>query len=243
MKIELLLTPAPLAGIELGGKTVVVIDVLRSSTTICAALNAGAKAVFPVSGVGQAVELRNNLGADAALLAGEQKGIRIENFEFGNSPSEFTPELVEGKLVIMVTTNGTAPFTLCASAESVFSCGFVNITLVASQVAKLKSDLVIVCAGHEKAYSLEDTLCAGMLAYELQALAEFSVQFGDAASLAVLLYHDRKDKIGEAVRESEHGRYLSSIGLGVDIETAVAVDSLPLLPVLRDGRLLLEEEA
>lgn len=243
MNIELLLTPAPLAASALGGKTVVVIDVLRSSTTICAALKAGAKAVFPVSGIDQAVELRNNLGADAALLAGEQKGIRIENFEFGNSPSEFTTELIGGKLIIMVTTNGTAPFSFCASAESVISCGFVNITVVASQIAKLKSDLIIVCAGHEKAYSLEDTLCAGMLAYQLQARAELSVQFTDAASLAVLLYHDRNDDIVEAVRESQHGRYLSSIGLGADIETAVAVDSLSLLPVLRDGRLLLEKEA
>ena len=243
MKIELLLTPAPLVAAELGGKTVVVIDVLRSSTTICAILKAEAKGIIPVSGAGQAVELRNNLGADTVLLAGEQKGLRIDNFEFGNSPGEFTPELIRGKLVIMVTTNGTAPFSACGSADSVICCGFVNIAVVASRIAKLNQDLIIVCAGHEGAYSLEDTLCAGMLIRTLAARAELSAQCNDAASLAVLLYSTCSEGIGEAVRESEHGRYLCSIGLGSDIEKAVAVDSMPLLPVLRDGRLLLEEKA
>jgi len=242
MKIELLLTPAPLAKTELAGKTVVIIDVLRSSTTICAVLNAQAKAVIPVSEAGEAVKLRNSLGAESAVLAGEKKGVRIENFEFGNSPSEFTLESVRGKLVIMVTTNGTAPFSVCAVADAVFGCGFVNISAVVRQIITLKSDLVIVCAGHEGAYSLEDTLCAGFLARRLQSCAEISTDCNDAALLALLLYIEHNNNMSIAVKKSEHARDLSSIGLGHDIETAMAVDSLPVLPVLRDGRLLLEDK-
>ena len=128
MKLDLLLTPFPLEQIDLNNKTVVVLDILRASTTICAALQAGAKGVFPVSEPGEAGALWSRLGPDSAVLAGERGGVKIENFQYGNSPAEFTTELVAGKNVILCTTNGTGIFNRAVRADRVACGAFVNVS-------------------------------------------------------------------------------------------------------------------
>jgi 2-phosphosulfolactate phosphatase len=238
VNVQLLLTPHTLDHVGLEGKTVVVIDVLRSSTTICASLLAGARSVIPVTEPGEAGELRVKLGADASVLAGERKGVKIENFQFGNSPTEFTPETVAGKNVILCTTNGTRVFGLTAGAASVFCGALVNVTEVAEAVAGLQQDVVVVCSGREGGFSIEDTLCGGLLIDRLAVKHRQSVILNDAAALARLLYRERKDSLQEAIAQGEHGLYLESIGLAGDVELCSRVDSIPVVPVLKDGRLV-----
>lgn len=240
MHVDLYLNPLPVDKTILGQKTVVVIDVLRATTTICAALHAKARGVVPTSGPGEAGELWTRLGQDVALLAGERNGVRIDNFTLGNSPLEFTESTVSGKIIILTTTNGTPAFVQLANARELFAASLVNISALAARVAEAENDLVIVCSGREGSFSIEDTLCGGMLIHQLATVHKVPLSTNDAGSLALLLFRSNKSAIRESIRQGEHGRFLISLGFESDIDVASDVDSLPVVPVYRDGRLVLE---
>ncbi len=242
MNIELYLTPFPLERARLAGKTVVAIDVLRSSTSTCAALLAGARGVIPTAGPGEAAELRAKIGGDMAVLAGERDGVKIDNFQLGNSPSEFTAEAVAGKYVIMTTTNGTAVYSKAQDAGVVICGSLVNISLVADKVMQEDRDVVIVCSGHEGGFSVEDTLCAGMLIDKLNGRLVQTVALNDAGSLAHLLYLNYRSSLTQAIEEGEHGRRLAALDFAEDVKTATDADSMNVLPVLVDGRLVVVEQ-
>lgn len=241
MNVKLYLTPAPFPEAGLGNRTAVVIDVLRCTTSVCAALKAGARGVIPVLGPGEAVEMWNKVGQDMAVLAGERAGVRIENFELGNSPFEFTEKSVGDRLVIMTTTNGTAAFLEARKAALILSCALVNVSIVAERVASESRDTAIVCAGREGGFSIEDTLCGGMLIDLLKTRHGLNVELNDAGSLALLLYRSSKTSIKQSIAQGEHGRFLAKIGFADDVAAAADVDSIPVLPALRDGRLTLDE--
>lgn len=241
MRLDLLLTPFPLDQVDLEGKTAVVIDILRASTSICTALQAGAKGVFPMSEPGEAGALWSRLGPDSTVLAGERKGVKIENFQFGNSPAEFTSETVAGKNVILCTTNGTGIFNRTARAARVVAGALVNISALARQVAAWQNDVVVVCAGREGGFSVEDTLCGGMLIDRLNQIEASSVELNDAGTLAKLLYAEMGASPRDTVANGEHGRFLASIGMAGDIDLCTAVDSVPIVPVLDDGCLVTAE--
>jgi 2-phosphosulfolactate phosphatase len=240
MRVDLYLTPVPFAKAALENKTVAVIDVLRSSTSICAALMNGAKGVIPTEGPGEAGEMWSKVGSEMAVLAGERHGVKIDNFQLGNSPTEFSSENIGGKFVIMTTTNGTSIFGKTHNAVPVISAGLVNISRVAHRVAREGKDLVIVCSGREGHFSIEDTLCGGMLIHLLIENHHLDIEANDAASLALLLYQTNRSRLRETIEQGEHGRFLDSIGFGGDLAIAALPDSMPVLPVLKDGRLILE---
>jgi 2-phosphosulfolactate phosphatase len=241
MQIDLYLTPVQLGRAASEDRTVVVIDVLRATTSICAALMAGARGVIPVDEPGEAGDIWSKVGSDNAVLAGERNGVKIENFELGNSPAEFTAEAVGGKIVILTTTNGTQAFARASQAKSVVSCALVNVSTVAARLAADNNDLVIVCSGREGNFSIEDTLCGGMLLHLLSAVHKRDLILNDAASLAILLYRSNKTAIKQTIRQGEHGRFLESLGFERDIELSSEIDSIPVLPVLRDGRLVRDD--
>lgn len=241
MRIDLLLTPLPLDRAGLEDKAVVVIDVLRSTTSICAMLQGGARGVIPTAGPGQAVDMWGKLGSDMAVLAGERNGVKVENFAFGNSPAEFTDLTVRGKYVVTTTTNGTPVFGQAAGAAVVLTGALVNMSALARRVAGENRDTVIVCSGREGGFSIEDTLCGGMLIDRLKQEAGGPVVLNDAASLALLLFETNRASIRESIETGEHARFLKSIGFGGDVELATRVDSMPVVPVLRDGRLVLDQ--
>ncbi|MDH4155703.1 MAG: 2-phosphosulfolactate phosphatase [candidate division Zixibacteria bacterium] len=242
MKIELYLTPVPLLKADLNNKAVVVIDVLRSSTSVCAALWAGARGVIPTDGPGEAGEMWAKLGGDMAILAGERHGVKIDNFQLGNSPAEFTRQAVGGKFVVMTTTNGTAVYIRTRNASPVICGGLVNISKTAERLSRDVDDVAIACTGNEGSFSIEDTVCGGMLIHTLATRYDRKLDLNDAASLALLLYRSNKSAVKRTIEQGEHGRYLASIGFAGDVEIAANVDSMPVLPVLRDGRLVKESE-
>lgn len=242
MKIDLFLTNISFNMTDLESKVVVVIDVLRSSTSICAALKAQAKGVIPVAGPGEAGDLWTKLGGDNTILAGERGGVKIENFQLGNSPFEFNFETVGNKFIIMTTTNGTEPFVKAAKASVVLSCGLVNVSEVSQKINELDLDVIIVCSGREGQFSIEDTLCGGLIENLLIKEFKKDLELNDAGNLALLLYNDNKNMIRQTIEDGEHGRYLQSIGFAEDIKLACEVNSIPVLPVLKDGRLVLPEK-
>ena len=241
MHVDLFLTPLPFTKAVLDGRTVVVIDVLRACTSICAALLAGARGVIPTDGPGEAGDMRLKIGADMTVVAGERDGVKLESFNFGNSPSEFTRESVGGKYVVMTTTNGTAILSRSFKSDPVFAAGLVNVSKVAERVARVNRDVVVVCSGQDGGFSIEDTICGGMLIHLLSTAHQKQVTVNDAGSLALLLYRTNKTAIKQTLEQGEHGRFLTSLGFGRDVETAADVDSMPVVPILRDGRLVLDE--
>ncbi len=241
MRAELYLIPNPVNEERLAGKTLVLIDVLRASTTICKALSVGAKAVIPVERPGEAAELRANIGIEDTILAGERKGIKIENFDLGNSPQEYSEDSVRDKTIILTTSNGTQTYSRASHSSLILTGAIVNISAVADRAAEVDKDLAIICAGDEGDFSIEDTLCGGMLLDVLINRKNLNPKLNDAASLALLLYRSNKENLGDAVANGEHGRYLTEIGFGDDVRLAAEADSIPVLPILKDRRILREE--
>lgn len=241
MHVDLFLVPGPVNEERLNGKTLVLVDVLRASTTVCRSLTSGAKAVIPVERLDEAAELRAKLGPQDTILGGERRGIKIDNFDLGNSPFEYTEERVGSKTVILTTSNGTRGYTKANPTNLIITCGLVNVSRVARKVAETGKDLAILCAGEEGDFSIEDTLCGGMLIHKLKEVEKIELKLNDAASLALLLYRSNSDTLKQTIANGEHGRYLAEIGFASDVEAASDVDSIPVLPILKDRRIVLEE--
>ncbi len=241
MHADLFMVPGPVKEKGLAGKTLVMIDVLRASTTICYALNAGAKSIIPVSEPGEATEMRAKIGVENSLICGERDGIKIEDFDLGNSPLEYTRETVGDKNIVLTTSNGTRTYGKAKNSGVIITGAIVNISAVASRVAKEQNDLAILCAGHMEHFSIEDTICGGMLIHKLLTDEKLTLELNDAASLALLLYRSNSRALKETIAQGEHGRYLGKIGFGEDVALAADADSIPVLPILKDSRIKLEE--
>jgi 2-phosphosulfolactate phosphatase len=219
-------------GQVLQDQTAVVIDVLRATSTIVAALAAGAEAIYPVVSIEDAMKLATSLGRKDALLAGERRGHPVEGFDLGNSPSEFTPESVGGKRVVMSTTNGTAALVAAAGADRVLVCSFVNVSAVAEAVAGVER-LALVCAGREGRYSLDDALCAGILLLRLTAKLGAALELEDGGRTALALatlYAPHPDFL----LTTSSGAALAEIGLGEDVRWCAREDVFDLVPELSD---------
>ncbi|MFI5263451.1 MAG: 2-phosphosulfolactate phosphatase [Candidatus Kapaibacterium sp.] len=238
MKVRVYFSPNTLDEIDLRDKTIVVIDVLRASTTITYAMNAGAREVIPVSSVDQAMKIVGNLFSTSTILCGERGGKRIEGFKLGNSPAEYTKEAVEGKALILTTTNGAVALTKAKYARHCFVGSFVNLSAVVRTLIELpdleETGLVIICSGREDDFSLEDAVCAGMILTKLSEKIP-GIELTDSARTVLSDYQSYGDDIYHTLSISDHGKYLSTIGFADDIVTASKIDSVPIVPVLEQS--------
>lgn len=242
MRIDLFFLPGMAGEIHIAEKTLVLIDVLRASTSICQALHAGAAAVIPIEESGEAAQLREQLGHKNALLAGERKGLKIDGFNLGNSPFEFTTETVKDKIIVMTTTNGTRLHARAAKSPLAITSAFVNISAVADRVASEGRDLMILCAGTNGDFSPEDTLCGGMLIDLLGKRFGTIPEGNDAAGLAQLFYDHNRNRLADAVATGGHGRWLIEHGFGEDVAFATKTDTIPVVPILNDHRIIREKK-
>lgn len=236
--VEVLPGPGLLADHPLDGRFCVVIDVLRACTTIAFALEAGARGVIPVATVEAAMRLGQSLGRDDTLLAGEVRSLRVEGFDLGNSPGEFRPEIVSGKTVVLCTTNGARSLASLVSARDCAAAAFVNLGACARRVAAAEH-VTIVCAGSGASLSLEDFACAGGLVEAIAAEAG-GVVGDDGARTARDIWSRHGADLAGFLRETDHGRALEQLGFGADVAIAAQLDALASVPMLRDGRLVVE---
>ena len=163
--IEVAFSPLTLGPAEVAGRTVFVIDVLRATTTICAALANGAKSVIPAATGEDAVRLAQSIGGDV-LLAGERGCVRMPGFALGNSPLEMTREAVAGRPIVHSTTNGTGALLAVEHGAVVYAAAAVNLTPAAERLREANASeqpVLVVCAGREGRFSLVDAYCAGRL--------------------------------------------------------------------------------
>jgi 2-phosphosulfolactate phosphatase len=238
MKIELYVIPQEITEDKLKERTVVVIDVLRASTTMCRALASGAKEIIPMDSPAAAIELAASISSDMVMLCGEREGVIIEGFDLGNSPLEYTPDRVEGRTLIFSSTNGSRTIVRSRSAADSIVAGFVNIQTILDYLPEMLDNLVILCAGKWLQFAMEDSVCGGLLIDRLLERYE-DVQLNDGANTARILYHHFEDSILDMVKSSSHGRYLDSIGMGKDLPVCAALNSIPVLPRFIDGKVCL----
>jgi len=217
---------------------IIVVDVLRCSSSIVSAFANGVKAVIPTVTLKEAFALRKQ-HADY-LLAGERRGRKPRGFDFGNSPLEFAQEAVEGRTILMTTTSGTRALVRCRGAEHVLVGAFLNAEAVAKKAAEIaQSDGVnvsFVLAGEKGLFSFEDFLCAGAIASGSR-VGEFD--FSDEALAAVSAFECAKHALCESVRKSLHARHLAELGLERDVEFSCILNRFDLVPVYGDGKITL----
>jgi 2-phosphosulfolactate phosphatase len=236
MRIISLFTPGEIDESAVKGKTVALIDVLRACTTAAYAMAGGCDRIIPVATVEAATNLAASLDKKVTLLCGEREGQRIDGFDLGNSPLEYTSDVVKRKTIILATTNGTRTISMSQGAKEILVASFVNMCSVVDYVAGLDEDLLtVVCAGQDDRFALEDAVCAGMLIERLCEGGEMDLN--DGARAARLLYRQNEQSIPSLLRDCEHGKHLESLGFAKDLEACGRVDSLKILPIVREGRI------
>ena len=216
-------------------KNVVVVDVLRTSTTMITGLANGAKEIIPTESVAAAGMIgRNSEGQ--SILCGERNARIIEGFNLGNSVKDYAEENVKGKILVFSSTNGTPSIMKSKFARTCVILSFTNMTRVVDYLLNLGEDFTMVCAGKNSEFSLEDTVCAGMLVTLLTAKdPEQRHDLTDSALGAAKLYSLYKKDLLKMLYESEHGKYLVSLGFEDDLTECAKVDVHSLLPVFRNG--------
>lgn len=215
---------------DLIGKTAVVIDVLRATSTIITAIHQGCSGVVPVETVYQAKERKKG----DELLGGERNGRQIPGFDLGNSPFEYMTEQVRDKTVIMTTTNGTRAIQKSAKASSVIAAGMINARSAARSALSLKRDIVIVCAGTKDKFSLEDGLCAGLVIAEIERLSGERAECDDFGMAMRLAYLHAEDRLEDEVKSCRNGKRLARIGLGEEVEYCAQRNITDVVPILQD---------
>lgn len=220
---------------RLSGRTVVVIDVLRATSAIVHAMWHGAVEIIPVATVEEAFQMIKNFPQGTTLLGGERETRRIEGFDLGNSPKEYTAEKVKGKRLILTTTNGTKAFHMVSSGEDIIVGSFFNIGAVSEKCLATGTDLFIFPSGDEGNFSLEDTVCGGMLIDLLIKKGGNSVHLTDASYAAFILYQRFEANLLGAFHLSRHGKELFDVGAGEDLLYCTQTDIIPIVPIFRDG--------
>jgi len=231
MKIELYPDVSSVNEENLKDKIVVVIDVLRATSVITTALYNGCLEVIPVLEINEALALRNN----NTILGGERRGLKIEGFDFSNSPLEYTKDKIEGKRLVFTTTNGTRAIIKSRYSDKIFIGSMLNAKFLAEYIVKFGKDISIVCAGTNGIFSMDDFLCAGKIVYEINKVKE--VDMTDFSALAYLTYIKNKDNILEYLRYASHYRYMLAIGLEQDIKYCFQEDILDTIPIYKDGKI------
>lgn len=227
---------------ELAGSTVIVIDLLRATTTICSALAAGASEVIPFREIEETLAAAQKVGRDKVILGGERGGTRIDGFDLGNSPAEFTREAVGGRPVYITTTNGTWALHHARLARRVLVGAIVNLSAIVESV-KDEPRVDILCAGTGGEETLEDILCAGAMVERLTSLGGKDYKLNDAAAAAArewrmlvgkadLTGHSLTEQLALKLRETLGGRNLIEVGNDGDLPDCAAIDRLSIVPEL-----------
>lgn len=240
MRIDVLFGALPLPAADVANRVVAVVDVLRASSTIAVALAHGARNIIPFESTEEVILRSKSFERREVLLAGERRMHAISGFDFGNSPSEFTREAVEGKTVLFSTTNGTGALVAVQGARDVVVASYVNFTAV---LALLRSalrggtDVAVVCAGRDRQFSLEDAACAGRYVRHAMRRMSGEVLLNDAARAALHLERGYGDDLARLFADSAHGRALADAGFADDLTLCGTLDAYPVIPVYHDRQI------
>ena len=232
-RLEVCLSPAIYDKHADDANLVVIVDILRATSTICAAIQNGVKCIWPVATIEEARELKKQ----GYMVASERDGYVLDFADFGNSPFNFTPEIVKGKEIVYSTTNGTRCIHMAAHSKAIVIGSFLNISSLAEWLIRQNAPVLIFCASWKDRFSLEDTVFAGALAERLLQSGKFESQC-DAVTASVDLWNLAKpDLFGYIQKSAQKGR-LASKGLDDCIEFCLTADQTNVVPVFINDRLV-----
>ena len=211
----------------------VIIDILRASSTICVALAGGAKQVIPVGSREEAFAYKSK----GYLLAGERNGKKVKGFYFGNSPYEYLNGKIKDKTIVLTTTNGTKAIELSKGADEIVIGSFLNLAVLCDWLIRQNKDVLLLCAGWKNKFNLEDTLFAGAIVHQTQG--HFETNF-DAAIAAKQLYEYSKNDLFGHLKNASHYKRLAKLGIKKDIQYCLTPNQAEVIPILKHLSLIIE---
>lgn len=230
--LEVCLSPALLHLFDVKNSIVVIIDVLRATSTICTALYNGATKVIPVATVEECVNIGRAVGG---ITAGERDGKVAEGLVHGNSPFEYPRSFIENKTLVLTTTNGTKLLHMAKDAVQIITGSFPNISAVCDYLVAQNQPVLLGCAAWKDRINLEDTLFAGAVVSRIRQ--HFDVNC-DSAVAAETLYQSAKGDVHTFMKQASHYQRLANYGLEKDIEYCLTPDVANILPLFKNGELI-----
>lgn len=234
MKIEIMPTCSKVPVNHISGSTVIVVDVLRASTSIITAVMNGAQRIIPAADPAEAAAFAMRLGPRDCVLAGEREAMKLPDFDLGNSPYEFTPDAVADKVVIMSTSNGTAAINSMKSAKNILIGGMINRKAVAKRALELGDDIIILCAGTDGTISADDLCAAGAIAEAVNMLSLTPVEASDMTMVCCMLFANWKEGRAD-LSVTRHYSRLIRLGLERDVDYCFTLDTTDVVPVYDGG--------
>lgn len=233
MHIDVISSVNEARAIDLTHRTVIVIDVLRATSTIVTALQHGASGVVPVETVSQAKQI----ATDEDVLGGERFCKKITGFDTGNSPYEYMSHNIEGKRIVLTTSNGTRAIQKALKADYILAGAIINAQATAHAACKLRKDVALLCSGAQDEFAFEDGLCAGLIITELQRCLGSWNNFtiNDIGYTVYSSYQYYADRIPEAIQQCSGGKKLCKLGFAKDVEFCSTVNAYELVPILIDN--------
>jgi 2-phosphosulfolactate phosphatase len=238
--VEVYLTAQAVPEDRLKGQTALIIDVLRASSTIVVALDHGARHIIPVGDMAEAGKIAANMDDESTVMGGERGGLKIEGYDLGNSPLEYTPDDVQGRTVVLNTTNGTLAVKRASLASRMAIGSLLNVSECVRFLQEASGGIAIICSGAEGRVALEDVLCAGLILHRLWGGREPD-DLTDVARIAYCQFQADRGRLEEAIARSNHARHLAALGFADDVAFCSRVDTHALLPIYRDNRLILSD--
>lgn len=218
---------------KLKDKVVVVIDTLRATSVITTALVNGAREVIPVSEIEDAIEMSNRLEKGSFLLGGERNAVKIDGFDLSNSPLEYMSDVVKGKTIIITTTNGTRALKKASSSDDVVVGCLLNVSAVADYIYSQNKDTLIICAGTEGKFSIDDVITAGAIINRLRSKTSF--ESDDLSKACYFLYKSFENNVMDIMKYGYHLNRIEKLGFHDDIKFCTTIDMFSVVPKYRDG--------
>jgi 2-phosphosulfolactate phosphatase len=232
-KLEVCLSPALLHLFDPTGTVTVIIDVFRATSTIAAALHNGAKRVIPVAAVEECINVGRR--TENSITAGERDGKVAPGLQYGNSPLEYPRHFVDGKTLVLTTTNGTRLLHMVQGADTIATGSFLNLDALCQYLVAQSKPVLLGCAAWKDRFNLEDTLFAGAVVNRVAS--HFNVSC-DSARAARTLESQTGGRYLEYLRDSSHYHRLSAFGLEKDLEYCTSPNLHPVVPILNGKELI-----
>ena len=237
-KIEVCHSPELYRIYENKESIVVVIDILRATSAICTAFEFGAEKIIPVATVDEARAYKQK-----GFLAGaERDAVKIEGFDFGNSPFSFMNGNIKGSTIALTTTNGTQAIEAVKDAYKVVIGSFTNFSALCKWLVSQNRDVLLLCAGWKYKYNLEDALFAGAVTIELSKHPAFRDNIADSAWACRYLYEAAMTNTFRFFKNASHSKRLAKLNLKKDIKYCFSLDKTKVIPVLENGCLVRMKE-
>jgi 2-phosphosulfolactate phosphatase len=231
--VEVCYTPGEYEYFKGNYEIVVVIDVLRATSAICAAFDNGIASIIPVPTVEEAWEYKKK----GYLAGAERKGQIVEGFDFGNSPFSYMNPDFKGKDVVLTTTNGTKSLDVAKDADIVVVGSFLNLDFLSKWLEKQDKNILCLCSGWQDKFNLEDTICGGAIVDYLISTGNFT-SVEDSSIAAKYLYQSAKDNYFGYLKSSSHRRRLKNLNLNEDIKYCLTPNQTNVIPILKNGKLV-----